>query len=114
LVRARPDKLLALVNVEGNCAPVTAEEVAKVFAKVPLLAVWGDYSRGAPGPNGDARRNGCSATVEAIKGSGGAATFLLLPDAGQPGNSHMLMMDKNNLAIADLIIDWLRTNAAKP
>jgi pimeloyl-ACP methyl ester carboxylesterase len=114
LVRARPDKLLALVNIEGNCAPVTAEEVAKVFAKVPLLAVWGDYSRGAPGPNGDARRNGCSATVDAVKGSGGAATFLLLPDAGQPGNSHMLMMDRNNLAIADLIIDWLRTNSAKP
>ena len=93
---------------------MTAEEVAKVFAKVPLLAAWGDYSRGAPGPNGDARRNGCSATVDAIKGSGGAAIFLLLPDTGQPGNSHMLMIDKNNLAIADLIIGWLRTNAAKP
>jgi hypothetical protein len=32
---------------------------------------------------------------------------LLLPEAGHKGNSHMLMMDKNNLAIADLIIGWI-------
>ena len=50
--RARTDKLLALVNVEGNCAPVTAEEVSKVFVKVPLLAVLGRQSHGVPGPNG--------------------------------------------------------------
>jgi pimeloyl-ACP methyl ester carboxylesterase len=107
LVRARAGRMLGLINVEGNCAPVTAEEVAKVFAKVPLLSVWGDYSKGAPGPNGDERRDGCVATVDALKAAGGRARFLLLPEAGHKGNSHMLMMDKNNLAIADLIIAWL-------
>ncbi len=30
-----------------------------------------------------------------------------LPKAGIKGNSHMLMMDKNNGAIAELIQDWL-------
>jgi hypothetical protein len=68
---------------------------------VPLLSVWGDYSAGAVGPNGDERRNGCVATVAAIKSAGGTARFLLLPEAGQKGNSHMMMMDKNNLAVAD-------------
>jgi pimeloyl-ACP methyl ester carboxylesterase len=107
LVRARAIKMLGLINVEGNCAPVSPDEVAKIFARVPLLSVWGDNSQGAPGPNGDERRNGCAATVNALKSVGGSAKFLLLPEAGHKGNSHMLMMDKNNLAVADLIIAWL-------
>jgi pimeloyl-ACP methyl ester carboxylesterase len=112
LVRARAVKMLGFVNVEGNCAPVTADEVVKIFSKVPLLSVWGDNSRGAPGPNGDERRDGCAATVNAIKSVGGSAKFLLLPEAGHKGNSHMLMMDRNNLEIADLIIGWLGENVA--
>ena len=111
-VRSRAAKMRAFVNVEGNCAPVTADEVAKTFSKVPLLSVWGDNSQGAPGPNGDARRNGCAGTVDAIKAAGGAARFLLLPEAGHKGNSHMLMMDKNNLQIADLIIGWVGESVA--
>jgi hypothetical protein len=99
--------MLGFVNVEGNCAPVSPDEVVKIFARVPLLSVWGDNSQGAPGPNGDERRNGCVATVNAVKSAGGSGKFLLLPEAGHKGNSHMLMMDKNNLAIADLIIGWL-------
>ena len=39
--------------------------------------------------------------------AGGSAKFLLLPEAGHKGSSHMLMMDKNNLQIADLIIGWM-------
>jgi pimeloyl-ACP methyl ester carboxylesterase len=112
LVRARAIKMLGFINVEGNCAPVNAEEVAKIFARVPLLSVWGDNSNGAVGPNGDERRNGCVATVNALKGVGGSAKLLLLPEAGQKGNSHMLMMDKNNLQIADLIIGWLGESVA--
>ena len=57
-------------------------------------------------PNGDlgvtVRRH-----LEALQTAGGAAKYLLLPEAGQKGNSHMLMLDKNNLAIADLIIRWI-------
>jgi pimeloyl-ACP methyl ester carboxylesterase len=113
LVRARADKLRAFINVEGNCAPVTPEEITMTFAKVPMLSVWGDNSRGAPGPNGDERRNGCVSTVSAIKTAGGAAKLLLLPEAGQTGNTHMLMMDKNNLQVADLVIGWLGEAAKK-
>jgi pimeloyl-ACP methyl ester carboxylesterase len=112
LVRVRAAKVLGLINVEGNCAPVKPEEVTGIFAKVPLLSVWGDYSAGAVGPNGDERRNGCVATVAAIKSAGGTARVLLLPEAGQKGNSHMMMMDKNNLAVADLIIAWIGESVA--
>jgi hypothetical protein len=48
-----------------------------------------------------------------VKAAGGDAKFLLLPEAGHKGNTHMLMMDKNNLAIADLIIGWLGEAAKK-
>jgi hypothetical protein len=113
LVRARAIKMLALINVEGNCAPVSGEEATKIFARVPLLSVWGDNSQGAVGPNGDQRRNGCVATVDMLKAVGGKAKFLLLPEAGQKGNSHMLMMDKNNLAIADLVMAWLGESVGK-
>jgi hypothetical protein len=30
-----------------------------------------------------------------------------LPDVGIKGNSHMLMMDKNNAQVSDLIQKWL-------
>jgi len=30
-----------------------------------------------------------------------------LPKYGQFGNSHMLMQDKNNLQVADLIMKWI-------
>ncbi len=107
LVRLKAIKMRAFINVEGNCGPVNMAEVTKIFARVPLLSVWGDNSEGAPGPNGDERRNGCLDTVDALKSVGGDAKFLLLPEAGHKGNSHMLMMDKNNIAIADLLIGWM-------
>jgi hypothetical protein len=30
-----------------------------------------------------------------------------LPELGIVGNSHMLMLDLNNLEIADLIMEWI-------
>ncbi len=42
---------------------------------------------------------------------GGRGTFLLLPEAGIAGNSHMMMMDKNNLQVAALIRRWIVEHA---
>jgi pimeloyl-ACP methyl ester carboxylesterase len=107
LVRQRSDKMRGFIDVEGNCGPLTADDVSKHFSKVPMLAVIGDNTTGMTGPNGDERRNSCKATIEALRAAGGKGKFLLLPEAGIKGNSHMMMMDKNNLQIADLIIAWL-------
>ena len=30
-----------------------------------------------------------------------------LPERGVRGNGHMMMMDKNNLQVADLIQEWI-------
>jgi len=70
----------------------------------------GDNSIGAKGVNGDKRREGCAQAVNMIKGGGGRATFLLLPDAGIAGNSHMMMMDKNNLVVAEALRKWVTEN----
>ena len=107
VVRRRPDKVRALVSIEGGCETLTQDDVSESFAKIAFTSVWGDNSVGAAGVNGDARRNGCLKAVSLINGGGGRATFLLLPDNGIPGNSHMMMMDKNNLQVAGLIRKWI-------
>jgi len=107
LIRQRPDKVRAFIDIEGSCGPLSSDDVAKSFRQVPTLMVFGDYTEGASGPNGDERRNVCNQSVSAIIAAGGTAKFLYLPGLGIKGNSHMLMMDKNNIQIADLIIGWL-------
>jgi pimeloyl-ACP methyl ester carboxylesterase len=107
LIRQRADKVRAFVDIEGSCGPLSPDDVAKSFHKVPTLMVFGDYTEGSTGPNGDERRNVCNASATAINAAGGTAKFMLLPALGIKGNSHMLMMDKNNIQIADLIIGWL-------
>ena len=45
--------------------------------------------------------------AEAVRSAGGSVDVVNLPEVGIKGNSHMLMMDKNNGQIADLIQKWL-------
>jgi hypothetical protein len=42
---------------------------------------------------------GCPQFIQQVNSAGGDATMLFLPHAGQFGNSHMLMQDKNNLVV---------------
>jgi pimeloyl-ACP methyl ester carboxylesterase len=112
-VKIRPEKTLALINVEGNCVPITEEEAGSVFTQFSYLALWGDYSIGATGPVGDTRRNGCVDTVRLIKQKRGNAEFVFLAEHGMPGHSHMMMMDKDNLPIADFIMNWLNKNGIR-
>ena len=112
-VRKRSKLVRGLISVEGGCETMTAIDAKEHFAKVPFLSVFGDNSVGAWGVNGDKRRNGCIDAAKLVKEAGGQSQFLLLPDAGLKGNSHMMMMDKNNLAVAGLIHKWIRQNARK-
>ena len=111
--RQRPNLVKALVSVEGGCETVTPKDIATPFVKVPFVSVWGDNSKGAWGANGDKRRDGCMQAVEMISKGGGRANFTLLPAMGIAGNSHMMMMDKNNLRVADVILKWIGENAAR-
>ena len=113
LIRQRADKVRAFIDVEGNCGPLSADDVSKHFKKVPTLVVFGDNTAGSKTNNGDERRKLCTQTVDALQAAGGKGKFLILPEAGLKGNSHMMMMDKNNLQVADLLIGWIGEVAGK-
>jgi len=110
VVRKRASLVRALVSVEGGCDTLKPDEAAKHFSRVPFISVWGDNSVGAWGVNGDKRRNDCIAAVNMVKAAGGNASFHLLPDHGIAGNSHMMMMDRNNLQVAGVIRKWINEN----
>ena len=40
--------------------------------------------------------------------AGASVDVINLPEIGIKGNSHMMMLDKNNLQIAGIIDDWLK------
>jgi pimeloyl-ACP methyl ester carboxylesterase len=111
VAEARPNLVKALVSVEPTSCAITAGTLESVWARVPLLTVFGDF---VPGDAfWEPRENQCRATADSINGVGGRAFDLSLPAAGFVGNSHMLMMDRNNLRVADWILGWLRRNAAR-
>ena len=45
--------------------------------------------------------------VDLVNRHGGKAELLLLPDAGLKGNTHIPFADLNNVAVADLLSDFL-------
>ena len=45
--------------------------------------------------------------ADAVRAGGGKVDVVNLPEVGIKGNSHMMMQDKNNAPIADLIEKWL-------
>jgi hypothetical protein len=77
------------------------------------LELFGDNVLGNPVSTGQARYNARSQFVERINGADGDAKVVLLPDVGFTGNTHMLMQEKNNLQIADWIIDWIAESKGK-
>ncbi len=57
-----------------------------------------------------ANLDNCMKAAAAINAAGGNAQVVQLPDIGLKGNSHMLMMDRNNIQIADYILSWIKRN----
>ena len=113
-----PTAAKGLVLVEpGRCpANYTAEQI-KTLATMPILVVFGDHR---DTPTGISTRalvaesfDSCQALIGRIKAAGGQAQMLNPPDRGIRGNSHMIMQDKNNLQIADLILQWIDERVSK-
>lgn len=107
-----PEKVKGMVLLEAVPPPFTDEQIV-TLAKIPLLIVYGDHleasTEGAP-TTWQQRFDDCNALVDRINKAGGNAKMLHLPAQGMHGNTHMFMQDKNNLAVADLIIDWINKN----
>jgi pimeloyl-ACP methyl ester carboxylesterase len=65
------------------------------------------------GPRGKSLSNSYQALIGQINAAGGQAEMLNPPDRGIRGNSHMILQDKNNLQIADLILQWIDKRVSK-
>jgi pimeloyl-ACP methyl ester carboxylesterase len=103
VAQARPDKIKALIAVEP--AGAGDPQQAARLKDIPTLFVYGDnIEQDARWPA--IRRNGVS-FGEAMTKAGGRVEVVDLPKAGFRGNSHMLMMDRNNLEVAAHIQAWL-------
>jgi pimeloyl-ACP methyl ester carboxylesterase len=102
----------AMVLVEpGTCnATVYSDQQISILAKVPALIIFGDHlpaSTRLPAPNWQERSNNCRSFIDRINAADGKAEMLYPPDLGIRGNTHMIMQDKNNLQIADLVLRWI-------
>jgi pimeloyl-ACP methyl ester carboxylesterase len=105
-----PAGIRVLITIEIGCPSDLSAEKLAFLAQIPTLIVFGDHLDDAPEPYGErwrSRFKDCVTLVDQLKKIGGDATMLHLPKAGLLGNSHMLMQDKNNLQIADLILKWI-------
>jgi len=100
---ARPDKVRALVVVEGTLRGDAA--TAAALKKVPILVLYGDSVDQSP--NFSEQRETNTRMAALAKAAGGSIEIVNLPDLGIKGNTHMMMMDKNNAEVADVIQKWL-------
>lgn len=90
-----------------------SDDELAVLADIPILVLFGDHLETGIGGLWQTLFQDCQAFVSNVNDAGGNATMLYPPDLGIFGNSHMLMQDRNNDQIADLILDWLATNVDK-
>jgi len=106
-----PDSPLAFAQQDKAEGPDLAkcwrqEEPARKLVAIgerPILYLAAEASFYAP-------YNHC--TVGYLKQAGVDVDFIKLADIGLRGNGHMMMMEKNSDAIAQVIIDWLDRNLA--
>ncbi len=103
VAEARPDKIKAVVAVES--ASAGNPDKAPALKNIPVLMVFGDNVD--LHPRWVAYRKLDLQYAAAVRAAGGKVDVINLPDLGIRGNSHMVMMDKNNDAVADVIGKWL-------
>lgn len=108
-----PPKIDGLTGgTEGIPVPM---EQFKRLTKIPIVLYFGDYIPELPSKNlGDenwrVRLQMGRKFVDCVNRHGGNATLVELPKIGIRGNTHFLMQERNNEALADLFVQWLRKN----
>jgi hypothetical protein len=93
-----------------GCATDLKGQQLATLAKIPILIVFGDHLGDVPGrfqTTWTTNFDSCQKFVDEVNKAGGDSEMMWLPKMGIKGNSHMLMQDKNNLELADLIIAWI-------
>ena len=102
--------LKGLLTLEGSCSLPNSGLTAADFDNIPYMALKGDYT---------ATSAVCQETVDAIntrrasRQGTAKAEYLKLDDMGILGVTHMMMLDKKNLEIADIMLNWVNKNVKK-
>jgi hypothetical protein len=105
--RGHLDLLKGLITLEGSCSLTNSGLTAADFDGIPYMALKGDYTATSPV---------CQETVDAINARRAShqgtarADYLKLDDMGILGVTHMMMLDRKNLEIADIIMGWVNKN----
>lgn len=105
-----PAGVKGIVSIEMGCTTTLKPEQISTLAKIPILIMFGDHLNDLPGRLAGmwpANFDSCNKFVKQVTDAGGDAEMMYLPKMGIKGNSHMLMQDKNNLQLADLILKWI-------
>jgi pimeloyl-ACP methyl ester carboxylesterase len=104
VAQSSPNLVERVVAVEPVGCPTDQQTVSRMGGDAPFLGVYGDYvaERGQEG-----RRSACRTTADLAGETAPESTMLSLPDEGVSGNTHLLMQDDNNGAIADRVLDWI-------
>jgi hypothetical protein len=104
-----PGGIKGIVSIEMPCQTSLSPAQLSTLAKIPTLIMFGDHLgdvQGGPA-NWAASFQSCQTFVQQVKAAGGDAEMMHLPALGIRGNSHMLMQDRNNLDLADLVLAWI-------
>jgi hypothetical protein len=105
-----PAGVKGIVSIEMGCTTTLKPEQLSTLSKIPILIMFGDHLGDVPGRLGSlwpTNFDTCNKFVQQVTDAGGDAQMMYLPKMGIKGNSHMLMQDKNNLQLADLILGWI-------
>jgi hypothetical protein len=107
-----PAGVKGMISIEMPCPAMGASQIS-ALAKIPTLVMFGDHlgdvQSGGP-VNWNTAFLGCQKFVQQVKDAGGDAEMMYLPERGIKGNSHMLMQDRNNLELADLLLAWIENH----
>jgi hypothetical protein len=110
-----PAGVRGIVSIEMPCVTTLKPAEISTLAKIPTLVMFGDHLGDVQGgPNiWPSAFDSCNQFVKQVNDAGGDAEMMSLPKMGIKGNSHMLMQDKNNLQLADLILGWIDKHVEK-
>jgi pimeloyl-ACP methyl ester carboxylesterase len=118
-LQAGSHSVKGIIQIETGCfGNLDAGDIA-ILKDIPILIIYGDYANGSP------ITAACQKEIKEITDAGGDIKFAWLPQLvpndlypGSPGpiygNEHMMMLDKNNLDIADILINWINYHVKGP
>jgi len=102
-----PTGIRGIIQLETGCFTNLTAAHVDILKKIPILIIEGDHFD-TPRPPA-----ACVTMRDQINGAGGDMTYIDLPSVGLHGNSHMMMQDKNNLKVADVIMKWIDQHVDK-